>query len=67
MTRVRIEDCRAIRYCVPGVKRWCGNNGLDFREFVRNGVDADQLPHDDAMIDALIEQARRREVENGIE
>lgn len=63
MTTVRIEDARAIKYCVSGVRRFFGMHGLDFAQFVEQGIPADELPQDDYLAQQVIAQAMRREGE----
>jgi len=64
MTTVRVEDIRALRYCMAGTRKFFTRHGLDFHHFIENGIPAAQLPQDDAMAAAAIEQARQREQEN---
>lgn len=42
MTRITIDDFRACGVC-PKARRWFERNGLDWRAFVRNGIEADEL------------------------
>lgn len=39
---ITIADMRRV-FCVVGVKRWMEERGLDFRDFVRNGIPASEL------------------------
>lgn len=66
MTTVRFEDIRALGYCSRGARAWFAQHGLDYLAFVRNGLPAHTLAAlGDALADAAIEQATRREVQNG--
>lgn len=40
---VRIEDVRAAAQCVSGARRWFQQEGLDFRSFLIEGLDAEIL------------------------
>lgn len=40
---VRIEDMRRAGHCVSGVKRWFEAHGLDFRAFLKDGIDSEIL------------------------
>lgn len=40
--RVTIDDVRAI-HCTRGARRWFEQHGLDFRAFLREGLDAEVL------------------------
>lgn len=62
---IRIEDCRAKRLCSAGLRRFAEKHGLDFQEFVRNGIDSDLLPKNDSTVEEMIEQAKRREEAHG--
>lgn len=62
---IRIEDCRSKKLCSAGLRRFAAKHGLDFQEFVRNGIDSDLLPKDDSMVQEMIEQARLREGAHG--
>lgn len=41
--RVTMTDAALAGYCARGVKRWFGDHGLDFRAFLRDGIDSDEL------------------------
>lgn len=41
--RVYMRHLRAAKLCAPGAKAWWASHGLDFRDFVRNGIDAQTL------------------------
>lgn len=36
--RITIGDVRASRHCVKGAREWFERHGLDFKDFVRNGI-----------------------------
>jgi hypothetical protein len=40
---ITISDMRAAGHCVSGVRRWFGEQGLDFRDFLLNGIPASTL------------------------
>lgn len=40
---VRIGDVRAAGYCVQGARRWAESHGIDFKDFLRDGIDAEVL------------------------
>lgn len=64
MTVVTIHDCRKLGFCMRSVRPWFANHGLDFREFVRNGIDSSEIEHiDDAMMRRAIAEAERREAD----
>ena len=51
---VRIEDVRAAGLCVSGARQWFASNGLDFREFLKEGLPAPVLA---ALGDSLADRA----------
>lgn len=62
MTQVTIQDIRAARYCLAGVRPWFRRQGLDWQEFLESGIDADRLRTiGDALIEPVIAQAEARE------
>jgi LPS sulfotransferase NodH len=66
MTTVRFEDIRALGYCSRGARAWFAQHGLDYLDFVRQGLPAERLAAlGDALADAAVAQAVKREVLNG--
>lgn len=41
--RIRIDDVRKAGYCVSGARNWFRANNIDFAEFIKNGMDADEF------------------------
>lgn len=41
--RVTISDVRQTGHCVLGIRQWFDRHGLDFADFMRNGIDAETL------------------------
>lgn len=39
---ITIDDIRRV-HCARGIKRWFGDQGLDFRGFLKNGIPAIDL------------------------
>lgn len=64
MTVIRIEDCRNLKLCSAGLRRFANKHGLDFQDFVRDGIDSGLLPQNDAMVEEIVAQARLREAMN---
>jgi len=42
MTQITIADLRACGIC-PDARKWCDKHGIDWRDFVTNGVDVETL------------------------
>lgn len=40
---VTLEDCRTLGFCMGAVRPWFEQHGFDWRDFVRNGIEADRL------------------------
>jgi hypothetical protein len=61
-TCVTIQDIRAVRYCLPGVRPWFRRHGLDWQAFLDTGLPAETLlATGDALVEPVIAQARARE------
>ena len=61
--KVYVRHMRAAGVCVKGSREWCKANNIDFREFVRDGIDAEILKRlNDPITNRLVEAAER---ENG--
>jgi hypothetical protein len=60
-TLITIDHVRAAGLCVHGTRTWFARHGLDFRAFLRAGLEADTLlATGDAMAARVVEHARRR-------
>jgi hypothetical protein len=60
--RVTIQDIRAARYCLPGVRPWFRRHGLDWQAFLDTGIPAETLrATGDALVEPVIAQAKARE------
>lgn len=43
MTKITITDLRRAGHCAVGIKRWFDAQGLDFKSFLKDGIDDDVL------------------------
>lgn len=43
MTRITVRDALKAGICVRGQRRFFASHGLDFLQFVKDGIDADSL------------------------
>ena len=60
--RVTIGDVRAAGHCVRGAKDWFGRHGLDFRAFLRDGIEEDEfLTKGDALARRIVDMKRARQ------
>jgi len=61
VTRVTIQDLRAARYCLAGVRPWFRRHGFDWQDFLDSGIEADTLrATGDALVEPVILQAEMR-------
>ena len=59
--RVTIQDIRAARYCMPGVRPWFRRHGLDWQAFLDAGLPAETLrATGDALVEPVIRMAEER-------
>ena len=66
MTRVTIQDLRAARYCLAGVRPWFRRHGLSWQDFLDHGIEAERLrATGDALVEPVIAAAEMREVADG--
>jgi hypothetical protein len=62
LTLVTVQDIRAARYCLPGVRPWFRRHGLDWQAFLDAGIPAETLrATGDALVEPVIAQAKARE------
>ena len=68
MTRVTVRDCLDVGFCAPGQRRFFAQHGLDFRRFVREGMDVAEVAHiDDVKIRQAEARAAQREAGEGVQ
>lgn len=66
MTRVLPCDLRAARICFGGARPWFRRHGLDWQEFVAEGIEAARLEATgDALAFRVTAEARAREARAG--
>jgi len=59
---VYIADIRAAGYCVKGARKWFELHGLDFKAFLRDGIDAKELiEKGDGLAKKVVEMKRVRD------
>jgi len=66
---VTVQDARAVGYCRRGSHTFSEMYGLDWMDYLHNGIPASKLRSlNDALVNKVIEQARKRiqlEASNG--
>lgn len=59
---IRIDDIRKSGYCVKGAKQWFAAHGLDFKDFLKNGIDAETLcKAGDGLAQKVVAERRARD------
>jgi hypothetical protein len=57
---VKHEHMRALKYCNKSARPWFEQHGLDWNEFVKNGIPEEQLiATGDALALRVVERARQ--------
>lgn len=58
---ITVDHARKLGFCAKGIRRWCANKGLDYNEFVQNGLDSSVLEPfaDDVMVQELLKEAKK--------
>jgi hypothetical protein len=55
---IRLVDCRECFYCSRGIRLFFDKYGLDYTDFIKNGIDADKLLSlNDSMANKVVEHA----------
>lgn len=56
---ITMRDIRRVKMCSKGARKLAERHGLDWSEFLKNGIDSAVLDDiDDAMIQMVLEGAR---------
>jgi hypothetical protein len=59
--KVTMADARACKMCARGARAFFRRHGLDWSQFIREGVESDVLVSTgDAMAPKVVEHAKRR-------
>lgn len=67
VTVITIDHVRAVGLCVNGTRTWFARHDLDFRGFLRDGLDADTLlATGDAMARRVVDYAQAQAPQQGI-
>jgi hypothetical protein len=57
--KITIDDVRRAGHCVAGARDWFGRHGLDFHDFIRNGIEEKRFLAAGDVIAAEIVKAKR--------
>ena len=59
---VTIQDLRAARYCLAGVRPWFRRHGFDWQAFLVHGIAAERLrATGDALVEPVLRAAEMRQ------
>tara|TARA_R110002073_G_scaffold11117_18_gene51399 strand:+ start:18672 stop:18935 length:264 start_codon:yes stop_codon:yes gene_type:complete len=62
LLRATIQDLRAARYCLAGVRPWFQRHGFNWQDFLSHGIDAERLrATGDALVEPVIQVAEMRQ------
>ena len=57
---VRVEHMRAAKYCAGASRKWFASAGLDWNDFLTNGIPADKLrAAGNPLVEKVITEAER--------
>lgn len=60
--KITIDDVRSANHCSRGIKNWFTEKGLDFRDFLKNGISAkDFLATRDGLAERVVRLKMDRE------
>jgi hypothetical protein len=59
--KITVADCLNAGFCLRGQKAFCRNHGIDFRTFVRDGMDEEEFAGiDDANLSRVIAAMKQK-------
>jgi arsenate reductase-like glutaredoxin family protein len=59
--RITIADIQASGHCVRGARRWFEQHGLDFADFLKNGITIEEfLKSGDGLAEIVVERTVAR-------
>jgi hypothetical protein len=63
---VTVTDLRRAGHCARGIKNWFEVQGLDFKDFLKNGIPAEKLyATGDGQVLAALKQIEKRDAARG--
>ena len=59
--KVTLRDAKMSGYCISGVRWWAAENGIDFKDWAKNGLSARVMEAlNDGQADIVVREARER-------
>ena len=57
--RITLSDCTRVTYCHKGVRLFCKKYKIDYIDFLKNGIEAEELlALNDSMANKIVETKR---------
>jgi len=64
--RITVTDIQQAGHCATGIKKWFDDHGLNFRAFLKDGIDAAVLlDTDDGLARRVVDLKIKREADRG--
>lgn len=64
--RITVTDIQQAGHCATGIRRWFNEHGLNFRSFLKDGIDAAVLlDTGDALAQRVVDLKIKREARRG--
>jgi len=64
--RITVTDIQQAGHCAVGIRRWFNEHGLNFRSFLKDGIDAAVLlDTGDALAQRVVDLKIKREARRG--
>lgn len=63
---IKFEDIMASGHCARGTRRWFNQYGLDFKDFMKNGIEEEKfLATGDGLAIQVVEATKKRKHTDG--
>lgn len=63
MTHFTARDCKDVGFCVDGQKEFCAAHGIDFKQYLRKGMNSKDLEGiEDANLDRVLAHVRAKQL-----
>lgn len=60
--KIYIQDLRYYKHCLKGARKFFKENGLNWSDFLKNGIEASKLEDisNDVMVERIVKYARNK-------
>ena len=60
--KIYMSDLRKAKMCAKGARSFAGRNGIDWTDFLKNGIDISKIENiDDAMVQQVVKVVKNGE------